>query len=347
MRDSADLLSPQRTTRGAIAARWLDARRVDHDVVSGGWSRLVYPGARPEGTVDRAAYTVCLLEQFHRYLKYRNIFAEHSSKWRAPRTHLLSGTAWEEARAGGMNALGLPEHPRELLADLGADLDAAYRGPAGRLGEDTPATVDADGKLHVAALEAGRRRWRPRTRCYGPLDRAARGRIDLRGEVTRGYRDGMENLLDALGLILNIVVLWNSVYSDRALTALREQGYPVRGEDAARLSAFIRKHIRLEGHYSFNLPDLGGTHRPLRDPDAPEEADRPGSSVRIRIQARTAPSSWARSLIDAAVAERMTRWIWCGSRRCSAAETVSSNAIAAACVSPAVARCFPGSSRSR
>lgn len=95
----ADMISPQRT-RG-LPARWLDARRVDHDLVGGGWQRLVYPPERPEQTVDRAAYTLCLLEQFHRHLKYRNIFAEHSSKWRDPRAHLLSGMAWEDARGSG------------------------------------------------------------------------------------------------------------------------------------------------------------------------------------------------------------------------------------------------------
>ncbi|MEU7768686.1 Tn3 family transposase [Nocardia sp. NPDC049190] len=89
-----------------------------------------------------------------------------------------------------------------------------------------------------------------------------------KGEITRSYLDGMENQLSALGLILNCVVLWNSVYSDRALTALREQDYPVREEDAARLSAFIRSHIGLDGYYAFHLPDLDGTHRPVRDPDA-------------------------------------------------------------------------------
>ncbi|WP_083873195.1 Tn3 family transposase [Nocardia testacea] len=89
--------------------------------------------------------------------------------------------------------------------------------------------------------------------------------------MTRAYLDGMENQLAALGLILNCVVLWNTVYLDRALVELRAQDYPARDEDAARLSAFMRRHIRLEGHYSFALPDLGGIHRPLRDPDAPDE----------------------------------------------------------------------------
>ncbi|RBO85211.1 hypothetical protein DFR74_11559 [Nocardia puris] len=61
------------------------------------------------------------------------------------------------------------------------------------------------------------------------------------------------------------------MYLDRALAELRAQDYPVRDADTARLSAFVRKHLRLEGHYSFHLPDLGGSHRPLRDPDAPDD----------------------------------------------------------------------------
>ncbi|MEG8184602.1 transposase [Nocardia terpenica] len=104
------------------------------------------------------------------------------------------------------------------------------------------------------------------------------GRHDLGRTVFHGHKgeitlDGMENQLSALGLILNCVVLWNSVYLGRALDEVSAQNYPVRDEDAARLSAFLRKHIRLDGHYSFALPDLGGGHRPLREPDAPNEDD--------------------------------------------------------------------------
>ncbi|ORI20697.1 Tn3 family transposase [Rhodococcus sp. 1168] len=590
MHTLADMISPQRT-RG-LSARWLDARRIDHDLVSGGWQRLVYPSERPEETVDRASYTLCVLEQFHRHLKYRNIFAEHSSKWRDPRAHLLSGMAWESARDTGMNALGLPDNPNPMLAELAKGLDASYRDLAARLGDDAPASVDEDGKLHVAALSAVpdppsltdlRRRaaammprvdlpeqvlevmsWHPefaeafthvagsnarvadlgvsvaavlcahsmnvgfapvvspgaealtRDRLhhvdqhyirpdtmatantvlvkaqasvplaqlwggglvasvdgmrfvvpvrtiharpnrkyfgpkrgttwlnmlndqaaglnamivsgtprdslnavdvilrqpagstvpediitdtgsysdivfgilhllgrkyrpqlanlpdqrlwriepaadYGPLNTAARGRIDLgkisahwedmcrvavsmnrgevsahevtrmisrdgnptslghaiahygrifktlhilrladdepyrreakaqanliegrhdlgrtifhghKGEITRAYLDGMEDQLSALGLILNCVVLWNTVYLDRALDELRAQDYPVHDEDATRLSAFMRRHIRLAGHYSFQLPELTGGHRPLRDPDAADD----------------------------------------------------------------------------
>ncbi|MEU6587263.1 Tn3 family transposase [Nocardia sp. NPDC046763] len=81
----------------------------------------------------------------------------------------------------------------------------------------------------------------------------------------------MEDQLNALGLVLNLTVLWNTVDLDRAVSELRAQDYPVRDEDAARLSAFVRRHVRLEGHYSFHLPDLEGGHRALRNPDAPED----------------------------------------------------------------------------
>ena len=65
--------------------------------------------------------------------------------------------------------------------------------------------------------------------------------------------------------------LWNSVYLDAAVARLRAEGYPVREEDLARLSPYIRKHINVQGHYFFELSDLRGGHRPLRDPDAPDE----------------------------------------------------------------------------
>ena len=82
----------------------------------------------------------------------------------------------------------------------------------------------------------------------------------------------MEDQLGALGLVLNCITLWNTLYLDHALNALRGQGYPVLEADAARLSAHQHKHINVHGHYSFALPDLGEQRRrPLRDPEQPDE----------------------------------------------------------------------------
>lgn len=69
MKTLAELL----TAKSELPATYLDARLVDHDLIVGGWSRLVYRQGRPEWTVDRAAYTFCVLEQFHRHLEHRNI----------------------------------------------------------------------------------------------------------------------------------------------------------------------------------------------------------------------------------------------------------------------------------
>jgi len=55
----------------------------------------------------------------------------------------------------------------------------------------------------------------------------------------------MEDQLGALGIVLNCVVLWNTVYINSALNQLRTQGYPVRDGDVARLSPFMRKHINV------------------------------------------------------------------------------------------------------
>ena len=81
----------------------------------------------------------------------------------------------------------------------------------------------------------------------------------------------MEDQLGALGLVLNCITLWNTVYLDAALSRLRDEGYLVRDEDVVRLSAYLRRHLNVHGHYSFQLPDLAGTRRALRDPDAGDE----------------------------------------------------------------------------
>jgi TnpA family transposase len=47
------------------------------------------------------------------------------------------------------------------------------------------------------------------------------------GELRQHYREGQEDQLGALGLVLNMIVLWNTLYMEAALDQLRAQGYPV------------------------------------------------------------------------------------------------------------------------
>jgi TnpA family transposase len=91
-----------------------------------------------------------------------------------------------------------------------------------------------------------------------------------RGELRQRYREGQEDQLGALGLVVNLVVLWNTIYMDAALDRLHAEGFDVRPEDVARLSPLGFKHINMLGRYAFTLPETvaRGELRPLRDPNA-------------------------------------------------------------------------------
>jgi TnpA family transposase len=90
-----------------------------------------------------------------------------------------------------------------------------------------------------------------------------------RGELRQAYREGQEDQLGALGLVLNAVVLWNTRYTDAALGQLRVQG-DVDDADAARLSPLVDAHVNMLGRYAFTPPPGTGL-RPLRDPGTPAE----------------------------------------------------------------------------
>jgi len=67
--------------------------------------------------------------------------------------------------------------------------------------------------------------------------------------------------------VVNVIVLWNTIYMDAALNQLRAEGFDVRDEDVARLSPLGFDHINMLGRYAFILPDqiARGELRPLRD----------------------------------------------------------------------------------
>lgn len=79
----------------------------------------------------------------------------------------------------------------------------------------------------------------------------------------------MEVDVRAPGLVINIIVLWNTIYIDAVLAQLQKEGFTVRKEDVARLSPFIHeRHIHLPSRYSLAVPEAAtrGELRPLRDP---------------------------------------------------------------------------------
>jgi TnpA family transposase len=83
------------------------------------------------------------------------------------------------------------------------------------------------------------------------------------GTIHQAYRDGMEDQLGALGLVLNAIVLWTTEYIDAAVARLRAEGHEIRDEDIARLSPLRHRNLNLLGRYGFtaSAPAAGACAR--------------------------------------------------------------------------------------
>ncbi|MFD4190516.1 Tn3 family transposase [Amycolatopsis thermoflava] len=133
----------------------VDRSEIDEQLLIGSWRRLVLHAPELEpGTIDWRAYTFCVLEQFHRCLRRRDIFAVNSSKWGDPRAKLLTGKAWTTAKPVVLSSLGLPPAPDEHLDERAELLDATFREVTARVPENTAVRFDEHGRLHLAAIPA-------------------------------------------------------------------------------------------------------------------------------------------------------------------------------------------------
>jgi TnpA family transposase len=94
-----------------------------------------------------------------------------------------------------------------------------------------------------------------------------------KGEVRQRYREGQEEQLGALGLVVNAMVLWNTLYMNRALEEMRGRGMKIAPEDVERLSPLGYDHINLLGRYTFSLSEeiRQGAFHPLRELEETEQ----------------------------------------------------------------------------
>ncbi|HLX54503.1 MAG TPA: Tn3 family transposase, partial [Aquella sp.] len=76
-----------------------------------------------------------------------------------------------------------------------------------------------------------------------------------RGEIYEKYHEGQEDQLNALGLVTNAIVVWNTVYTQKAVDHLRAIGEMVNPEDEAKLSPLLQGHINFLGNFAFTLPE--------------------------------------------------------------------------------------------
>lgn len=86
-----------------------------------------------------------------------------------------------------------------------------------------------------------------------------------RGELHQAYREGQEDQLSALGLVVNAIILWNTRYMGVAVDALLQEGIAIDEADLSRLSPLSHDHIAMLGQYSFHVPEsvAQGRLRPL------------------------------------------------------------------------------------
>lgn len=81
--------------------------------------------------------------------------------------------------------------------------------------------------------------------------------------------------MSALGLVVNAIVLWNTLDMDQVVTQLHVEGQHIADDDLARLSPLGYEHINFLGRYSFELPEprRRGGYRALRVPETQPLSD--------------------------------------------------------------------------
>ena len=83
------------------------------------------------------------------------------------------------------------------------------------------------------------------------------------GELRDRTHENQRHRACGLNLAVASIILWNTVYLERAVTALRESGQTVSDEALAHLSPLKWDHVNLTGDYHWPK-DTGLLHRKLR-----------------------------------------------------------------------------------
>ncbi|ADW01085.1 putative transposase (plasmid) [Yersinia pestis biovar Medievalis str. Harbin 35] len=122
-------------------------------IITGPWKRLVYDA---EGRIQRAGYSLCLLERLQDALRRRDIWLKNSDRWGDLREKLLQGEEWQAQRVLVCRALGHPTDGHKGVQQLAVQLDETWRAVASRFEGNTEVHICNDGKypsLTISSLE--------------------------------------------------------------------------------------------------------------------------------------------------------------------------------------------------
>jgi hypothetical protein len=119
-----------------------------------GWKRQI---KAPDGSIDKVAYRLCLLEGIRAAIRRRDLFFDKHTirgptSWPADRTGLGGGPAWEAARPAICRTLGFSTDASAEVARLAERVDAAYQNTAAKLPEIADVVVDGS-ELVLAPLD--------------------------------------------------------------------------------------------------------------------------------------------------------------------------------------------------
>lgn len=88
------------------------------------------------------------------------------------------------------------------------------------------------------------------------------------GRIYARQPNEQETHFGCLNLLINMVIIWNTVYMAEVLEQLKQEGLEINEEDLKHISPARREHINPYGKYQFDLSNpLKGRLRPLREGD--------------------------------------------------------------------------------
>jgi TnpA family transposase len=247
--------------------RWLTERphatrlpstEVPLDVVNGSWEPHVRPTGA--GTVNRAAYACCVLDQLRTGLRRRDVYAPASIRWGDPRAELLPPETWDQQRERACEDLALDTDPRSVVAQLASALDHAWRRTAAgmpsnpdfrierRDGHDRIVVTPLDAVAEPASLVT----LRSRAESLIPEVEIADVPPEVHGWT--GFLDEYTHISGSLtrsvGLIESVSALLVSDACNIGLTPVTDEGYLPLSRD--RLNWVAQNYFRSENHAAAN-----------------------------------------------------------------------------------------------
>ena len=91
------------------------------------------------------------------------------------------------------------------------------------------------------------------------------------GHIRQRTPDQQSEQALCLAIVVNAIIVWNTVYIQRVLDQLRANGEVIASSEIEHISPLARQHIHLYGHYPFDLANRPDGHRPLRAPASASE----------------------------------------------------------------------------